>query len=481
MESIDITRGQGFSNLPGFQRAVDDRVRQLMESGELDDMLLTAMTGAAHVGTQAQPPPPLSREHFDKTDVRQTQLLRYKFPPGSTPSNKAYIWEICIPGSESHGVTEPPSIIMQNGVAIPIATGELTKVDDGPWWTISKLSYPDATASTPITDIYAVVVPNIPSTSTFSWPVDGNNAALKFKRDGSGVNGILNSALASDIAIGVERGLKWHIAGINATTINIRYQFALGRITHSAMMGDGDRNGITSTQAITYSSIVRVSNGVYQIANFAEAPPAGADAGGITNDPTAPMVVRVAGVSRVMKQGVAKNGDADSATTGTPNQRSIHTRDIYGDYEIKNFAASPVAPTTGDAIVGRFTNANGELEVRMLSFPTPDAVDTSPYIELGPHPPDDDATVGSAGATGDAGATYRAKYWNYFIDGYGRTDAVTPKGFKMWHEVLVLNPAATSVPPEYLHYYRVSWHDAAGRLQKVSIETRARWVEAEAL
>lgn len=453
MEPIDITQGQGFANLPGFQKAVDDRVRQLMESGELDDMLLTAMTGAAHVGTQAQPPPPLPREQFDKTDVRQTQLLRYKFPPDRTPSNKEYIWEICIPGSEAHGVTVPPSIIMQNGVAIPIATGELTKVDDGPWWTINKLSYPDATASTPITDIYAVVVPNIPSTSTLSWPVDGNNAALKFKRDGSSVNGISNSTLASDIAIGVERGLKWHIAGIDETTINIRYQFALGRITHSAMMGDGDRNGITSTQAITYSSIVRVSNGVYQIANFAEAPPAGADAGGITNDPAAPMVVRVAGVSRVMKQGVAKNGDADSVTTGSPNQRSVHTRS-EGDYEIKNFAASPVAPTTGDAIVGRFTNASGELEVRMLLFPeyAPDPVSGTTYIDLGIHNPNSETLLTTS--------------WDYWVDGAGRSTG-TPKGFKRWEYLYAYDPGGDA---KVLQIYRVTYHDTRGRVQKCVAE-----------
>jgi hypothetical protein len=152
------------------------------------------------------------------------------------------------------------------------------------------------------------VVPDQGGTSTLDWPVSGSYAKLKFKRDGSGTNGISNAALILAAAAGFERGLYWQIAGIDGTVVSVKYQFRLGVVTNNAMMGDGDANGVSSTQAATASSIVRQRNGVYQLVNI-----------GMTaedNNPAKPMVIvdTVAGklVTKLMAQ---PNSSSDAPPT----------------------------------------------------------------------------------------------------------------------------------------------------------------------
>ena len=279
----------------------------MANSGLIANLIQDALQGQQMIGLQVQPPPPLSREQFDKTDVRQTQLIRFRKGAGATE----YYYEICIPGSE--GASDPPTILIQNGVSIGIAADELTRVDNGPWWTINKASYPE----TAVLGIYAVVVPDQGGTSTLDWPVSGSYAKLKFKRDGSGTNGINNAALILAAAAGFERGLYWEIAGINGTVVSVKYQFRLGVVTNNAMMGDGDANGVSSTQAATASSIVRQRNGVYQLVNLGMQPN--------VNDQDKPMVIvdTVAGkrVTKLMAQPIV-SGSSDAppsnpATTTT--------------------------------------------------------------------------------------------------------------------------------------------------------------------
>ena len=485
---------------PQFQTAVDARILEMLQNGAVLDLLAQLQTGN-QPGIQSQEPPPQDLSQFDKTDTRLTQLVRFKRPTSDADVlSKKFIWEILLPGSESKtdDPVDPPKIVMQNGNLIPIAPEELERVNRGPWWKILNVSNPVET--TALLGIYAIVVPDVGGTSGKDWPVSGDHAALKFKRDGSSVNGIDYPDLITACTAGIERGLKWQIAMIDADTINVKKQFTLGHVTHSAMMGDGDANGVTSAQSGTASSIVRQRNGVYQLVNIGMGPE--------SNDTSKPMVIvdTVGGklITKLMYQNnaTAKMGDADAAY---PNQLSIKTRGS-GDFEIKNFSNAPANPilaagyqlpattvaaanatdvTKYDAVVGRKYNDDGHYEVKMLKMIgyAPDPVSTHAYIDLGPHQPTNDQPP-SNGVPG-----YES--WEFTIDGYGgspstwrQTSNKAPRGFKKWDYILTYNPygsvSSNGLIPIYW-FYRVSWHDAAGRLQKVTQEIREEWTIGEPL
>lgn len=489
-------------NSPQFQAAVDARILEMLQTGALLDLMAQLQTGNAP-GVQSQEMPPQDLSQFDKTDTRLTQLVRFKRPTNNDDvlANK-FIWEILLPGSESKTdeTVEPPKIVMQNGNLIPIASGELERVNRGPWWKILNVSEPVET--TALLGIYAIVVPDVGGTSDKDWPVSGSNAALKFKRDGNSVNGIDYPDLITACQPGIERGLKWQIAAIDADTINVKKQFTLGHVIHSSMMGDGDANNVTSDQAATASSIVRQRNGVYQLVNIGMSP--------MANDASKPMVIvdTVDGklITKLMDQSdtVEKMGDADA---DSPSQLSIHTRGS-GDFEIKNFDTAPVNPilaagyqlpattvaaadatdvTKYDAVVGRKYNTNGKYEVKMLKMIgyAPDPVNTHEYINLGPHQHDDDQPP----ANGVPG--YES--WSFEVDGYGGNTSTwrqtnssdkAPRGFKKWDYILTYNPYASIGGNGFISiywFYRISYHDAAGRLQKIETEVREEWTIGEPL
>lgn len=344
----DITRITRIEDMPGFNEAVDKRVIDILNSGRLGDLISDTLANQAMVGMQAQSTSPLSREQFDKTDTRLSQLIR--FTKANSGSATDCVWEICIPGSE--GLSDPPAIITQDGTAIEFASGELTRVDQGPWWQIVNLSYPVTTGA--ITAIYAIVVPDIGGTSSGDWPVSGDHAKVMFKRDGGGTHGI--TAVPATCAPGITRGLKWQIAGISTS---VPSQLVVGDITGVATMGDADVNGISSSQIATAKSIISVGVGVYQLVNINHTP--------ITNDAAIPMVVVKTDTygnkyTDVMEQGTGGGkGDADETGTGLPAQRSVQALPSHaGVLQVYNFDDGTITtPNDIDTVLMRRASGTG--------------------------------------------------------------------------------------------------------------------------
>ena len=120
----------------------------------------------------------------------------------------------------------------------------------------------------------------------------------------------------------------------------------------------------------------------------------------------------------------------------------------------------------GDAWLARRETAGVNGVVLLNSAPyAPDPVDTHTYKELGPHPPtEDSASVSPNNVT-----------WDYWADGYGRATG-TPQGYKSYEYCYDYNPSGEYIINEF---YRITYHDAAGRIQKVTEETKVEWTTPE--
>jgi len=323
-------------NVPGGLtiQDVQDIVATMLQSGSSADAMADNLTGSDSIGEQVRIPGPQATQQFDKTDTQLPQMVRYR----KGASNTDTIWEICFPGTTA---TSTPGFVTQNGKLVPIANGELTIVDNGPWWTLNNIV--GSGSSDQITGIYAVVVQNQGrNTSPGDWPV--NPTAANF----CAVTFCASSTVPPTPPTGSLYGLSWQIVGVEGMAVGsdtvyfVPHQLKAGNVDATAKMGDADCNPVLSPVS---KSIVQVTPNVFSINNWLMATP---DA----NSSGAPMLVRVAGVSRLMAQPtVAGQGDADmSSPTQYSIQKMAHPNEAYLQWY--GFAGAGASPATTSDLVG---------------------------------------------------------------------------------------------------------------------------------
>jgi hypothetical protein len=155
------------------------------------------------------------------------------------------------------------------------------------------------------------------------------------------------------------------------------------------------------------------------------------------------------------------DGDANRVSSAQDDTACSIVRVRQGVYQLVNIGnwAADNDPDVPMVVVR--TDDNGvrytDLMEQAEGIYEPDPIDTDYYIDLGPHPPDV-VTVDDVGN----------RSWSYWDDGAGREDDNPPKGFKLWTYVYAYRPAEDY--PDVIQFYRVTYHDSHGRVQKVTIE-----------